>query len=76
MEGMNTATISRKLVQGNDDLVVIPRKRYEELVALNTYKEFTPTKSQLSSLRRAEKNFKSGKTLTYEQFAKKLGIGS
>jgi len=61
-----------------DDLVVLPRTEYEELIASSVlpkkYKEFTPTKAQTKALRQAERNFKAGKLLTYEQFGRKLGI--
>lgn len=72
---MNTITIPKKLAQ-NDDLVVIPRKTYEALVELKSIKEFMPTKSQKHALIRAETNLKSGKTLSYNAFTKKLGFAN
>jgi len=71
---MNTATISRTLIGGKDDLVVLPRREYEELLSWKTYKEFTPTKTQINALRRAERNLKAGKLLTCEQLASKMGL--
>ena len=50
---MITVTIPKKLAS-KDDLVVIPRKEYEALVALKRLKEFAPTATQKKALLRAE----------------------
>lgn len=72
---MNTITIPRNLIK-NDDLVILPRKEYEALVGMKQFKEFTPTASLKKALLSAEKNFKSGKTLSYDGLVKKLGFGN
>lgn len=70
---MSTITIPKKLAQ-KDDLVVIPRREYEALVALKRLKEFTPTAAQKKALLRAENNFHKGKTLSYHELESTLGF--
>ena len=72
---MNTVTIPKKLAQ-KDDLVVVPRKEYEALLELKKVKEFIPTAAQKKALARAERNVKRGKTLSYNELARKLGLGN
>ncbi len=69
---MNIVTIPKKLAAG-DDLVVVPRKKYEALQA-RAVKEFTPTKADLKALERAQKNFAAGKTIPYEDVRRELGL--
>lgn len=70
---MATITIPKKIA-ARDDLVVIPRKEYEALVELKKFKEFIPTAAHKKALASAEKNFRSGKTLSYYELVKKLGF--
>lgn len=70
---MNTVTIPRTLAS-RGDLVVIPRKEYEELLSLKKIREFRPTAAQEKALRRAETNMRNGKTLSYDELGKKLGF--
>lgn len=70
---MNTVTIPQKLAK-KDDLVVVPRKEYEDLLELKKYKEFNPTPTQKRALLRAENNLRQGKTLSYNELVKKLGF--
>ena len=72
---MNTLTIPKKLAK-NGDLVVIPRKEYEEFLELRRIKEFIPTPIQKRALRQAERNFSRGKTLSYNELIKKLGFAN
>ena len=37
-------------------------------------KEFIPTKAQIVKLRRAEKNYKEGKLLSLDEFARRMGF--
>lgn len=69
---MNTITIPKNLIK--EDLVIVPRKEYESLLKLKTIKEFIPTSAQKKALRRAERNFIRGKTLSYGGLVKKLGF--
>ncbi len=68
---MNTITIPKKLAQ-RDDLIIVPRREYEALLALRKLKEFTPTSAQKKALSKAEINFRQGKTLTYNELVRKL----
>lgn len=70
---MNTITIPKKIAS-KDDLVVIPRKEYEALLALKRFKEFTPNGAQKKALAKAEQNFRKGKTLSYHGLVKNLGF--
>jgi len=70
---MSTITIPKKLA-ARDDLIVIPRKEYEALLALKPVKEFIPTTAQKRALIRAQKNRKAGKSLTINELRKKLGF--
>ena len=70
---MNTIVIPQKLSK-KDDLIVVPRKEYEDLLELKKIKEFIPTPAQKRALLRAENNLKQGKTLSYNELVKKLGF--
>lgn len=72
---MNTITVPKKIAS-RDDLIIIPRKEYEALLELRKFKEFSPTAVQKKALARAESNFRSGKTLSYNELVKKLGLAS
>lgn len=56
------------------DLVLVPRKEYESFLEFKKIKEFTPTLAERKALKRAELNFKKGKTLSYNEFATRLGF--
>lgn len=68
-----TITIPKQLTK-QGELVVVPRKEYEELLMFRQMKEFTPTPAQKRALARAERNFLMGKTLSYHELIQKLGI--
>lgn len=70
---MNIITIPKKIAQ-KDDLVVIPRQEYEALIKSRAYKEFAPTPAQKKALAGAENNLKRGKTFSYNELVKKLGL--
>lgn len=70
---MNIITIPKQTV-AKDDLVIVPRKEYETLLNLKTFKTFTATPRIKRTLRRAEKNLKLGKTLTLNELKRKLEI--
>ncbi len=70
---MRAVTIPRTLSK-EGDLVVIPRKEYEQLLQLKKIREFRLTAKQKDALKRAERNLKKGKTLSYDAVAKSLGI--
>ncbi|MBI5470429.1 hypothetical protein HY968_03910 [Candidatus Kaiserbacteria bacterium] len=68
---MNTVTIPRKLPT-KGELVLVSREEYESLRAQAEGREFTPTKADLKALERARKNFKAGKTISYDEFARRV----
>ena len=70
---MNTITIPKKLAR-RDDLIIMPRKEYESLIELKPIKEFNPTLAQKRALIKAENNLRRGKTLSYNELARKLGF--
>ncbi|MDP1706525.1 MAG: hypothetical protein Q8L36_01770 [bacterium] len=68
----NIITIPKNIAK--EDLVIISRREYEALLSLKKIKEFEPTAIEIKNLRQAEKNFISGKTLSFDEFSKKLGF--
>lgn len=55
-----------------NDLVVMPRKEYEALLALKKTVEFNPNSAQKAALKRAEKNLNNAKTLSLNEFVRQL----
>ena len=72
---MSIITIPKKLAR-EDDLIVVPRREYQALLALKKFKEFNPTLVQKKALAKAENNLRKGKTLSYNELVKKLGFTS
>jgi len=70
---MTLITIPKKLAQ-KGDLIVVPRREYEDLLKRKVRREFALTAAQRRSLRRALKNLRAGKTLSYDEFVRKLGF--
>lgn len=70
---MKAITIPRSLSK-QGDLVIIPRKEYEEFLEFKKIREFRLTAKQRAALKRAERNLKKGRTLTLDDAAKALGI--
>ena len=68
-------TIPRKLIQ-NDDLVVLPRKVYEKLLATRSIPEFRPATAEKKDLVRARRNRAKGNFLTINELKHKLGIAN
>ena len=63
-----------KALSKEGDLVVIPRREYEQLLALKKIREFRPTAGQLAALKKSERNLKKGKALPYDAVARALGL--
>jgi len=59
-----------------DDLVVVPRKQYEELLALRSARSFVPTIVQKKALASAEHNLKNKKTLSFHELSRALGLAT
>ena len=70
---MKVFTIPKTLSK-ESDLVVIPRREYEQLLLLKNIREFQPTAKQKAALKRADRNLKKGKTLSYDAVARTLGL--
>ena len=72
---MTTITIPKKLTKG-EELIIIPRKEYEEFSSWREktgyFREFTPTVSEKSALRRARENYKKGNYITLHEFKRKM----
>ena len=73
LERMKVFTIPKALSK-EGDLVVIPRREYEQLLALKKIREFRPTARQIAALKRAERNLKKGKAFPYDAVARALGL--
>lgn len=71
------ATIPKK-VSGGEELIVIPRKEYEEFAkwreVIKTFKTFTPTAAQKRALKMARQDYKKGKYITFDELKHRLGI--
>ena len=74
---MVVITVPKNLIK-NDDLVIIPRKEYEEFLGfrLRKIQEAELTIVQKRALIRARKNLSKGKFLTIYELKKKLGIAN
>ena len=74
---MSTATIVKtKQAKQKRDFLAMPRKEYKALLRLSKVQEFTPTSAQKRALRKAESNFRQGKTLSYGEVLEKLGFAN
>ncbi|MBI2623744.1 MAG: hypothetical protein HYW65_04240 [Candidatus Liptonbacteria bacterium] len=73
---MTTVTIPKELAR-KGDLVLVPRKEYEEFEAwartVKRVKEFTPTRAQLLDLKRAREDYRKGKFVTLNELKRELG---
>ena len=73
---MATITIPRKFIK-NDDLVIIPRKKYEGFLKLRKARPLVKlTSSQKRDLEQARKEFSHGEYITLKQLENELGIAS
>ena len=70
---MQTITIPKK-ISSKGDLIVVPRKDYEELLALKNKQVFAPSAAQKKALAQAERNLQKKKTLSYHELVKELGF--
>lgn len=70
---MNVLTIPKRIVQ-NDDLVIIPKMEYEFLLCRNNEDETEIIPTLKNALKRAKRNLKLGKLMSYEEVGRKLGF--
>lgn len=66
-------TIPKSLARMGD-LMLVPRREYESFLEFKRIKEYTPTIAERRALKRAELNLKRGKTLSYDELVRKLGV--
>lgn len=71
---MSTITIPRKIVGGTDDIVIISRREYENLLRTlaRARGEIPMTSDVKRALLRSQKNMKAGKMLSIEDVKRKL----
>ncbi len=69
---MTTITIPKELRK--DDLVIVPRKVYEELIDFKKKMAptFKPTKAELRALERGRKDFKNGNFIEWTRLRDEL----
>lgn len=73
---MATITIPKSLIKG-DDLVIIPRKEYEEFLELRKIVPLVKlTPSEKRDLKQARKEYARGEYITLDQLENELGITS
>ena len=71
---MTTITIPKEISK-KYDLVIMPRKKYEEFLELEkAIPVFIPTVSDKKALADARKEMEKGECLTFKQFEDELGI--
>ena len=56
--------------------MLVPKAEYESFLEFKKIKEYTPTKAEKASLKRAELNLKKGKTLSLNEFRNELGLAN
>ena len=72
MKEIVSIPIPKKLAK-QGDLVIIPKKEYERLLAGQDDFD-TLTAADRRAIKRAEKNFREGKSMTLDELKKRLGI--
>lgn len=69
---MTTITIPKKL-EKEKDLVVIPRKKYEEFSRWQKmFKTFKPSAGEKADLKKARMDYKAGRVITIDELKRKL----
>jgi hypothetical protein len=67
-----TLTIPKNLIK-NNDLVIIPRREYEEFLVLKkTIEIVKPTKSELQAIERGRKEIKKNKYIFWHELKQEL----
>ena len=80
---MNTATIPKEITK-REDLIVIPRKKYEEFLGSRkttdffepprNFKTYKPTAAEKREIKEARKRFARGEYITLEELRHELGL--
>lgn len=70
-------TIPKELAK-KDDLVIIPRKEYEEFsqwrTAMKSFPTFTSTAAQKRDLKKAREDYRKGNYMTLDELKRKLEV--
>jgi hypothetical protein len=71
---MTTITIPKELIKRGEELVMVPRKIYEELIEFKKKmaSTYTPTKTELRMFKHARENFKNGKFIEWTKLRDEL----
>ena len=56
------------------DLMLVSKVEYESFLEFKKIKEFIPTMAEKRALRQAERNLRNGKTMSYNELVRKLGV--
>lgn len=74
---MSTITIPKRITKG-EELIVIPRKEYEEFSkwrkTIKLFRTFTPTATQKRDLKKARQDYQQKKFITLDELKRKLEI--
>lgn len=70
---MTILTIPKTITRGTE-LVLIPKKDYEKLLAEKAIPEFRPSAKEKKDLARARRNLAKGNFLTLDELKRKLGF--
>jgi hypothetical protein len=70
---MRAITIPKKLA-AQGDLIVIPRREYEALLAIKRIREYTPSASDRKAIRSGLKQKRQGKVRTWQSVKNELGL--
>ncbi len=73
MKEIVSIPIPKKFAQ-KGDLVIIPKKEYERLLAAQDDDPDTLTPAEKRAVKRAQKNFRAGKYITLDELKKRLGL--
>ena len=72
---MTTITIPKELVK-KGDLIIIPRKEYDEFIEwhkfIKSFKTFTPTAAEKRIIKRAQENYKKSNFIEWEKLRDEL----
>ncbi len=74
---MTTITIPKELIRKEKELVLIPRKEYDEFLAFKKIiKIVKPTKAELRVMEQGRKEIKKGKYILWHELKQKLAYNT
>lgn len=69
----NIVTIPQKIAK-QGDLVVMPRKEYEECLFYKKMASFNPSLAEKKAVKEGRKKIKKGECLTFQELKNEMGI--